>query len=76
MNDTVFKAGKRYERMVLILALAFLVLCIGYAFLYVLVLRQAAAIKTFSLLFHNCNRAVLFPDPLCLRMVLQGLHPV
>ena len=38
MNDTVFKAGKRYERMVLILALAFLVLCIGYAFLYVLVL--------------------------------------
>lgn len=38
MNNTVFKAGKRYERMVLILAIAFLFLCIAYAFLYVMVL--------------------------------------
>ena len=38
MNNTVYTAGKRYERMVLVLALAFLFLCLGYALLYALVI--------------------------------------
>ncbi len=38
MKHSVYKAGKRYERMVLILALAFLFMCLAYALLYILVI--------------------------------------
>ena len=40
MNNTVFKAGRRYERMVLFSALAFLIICLIYAFIYSLIILR------------------------------------
>ena len=46
MNDKVFRAGKRYERMVLLTALAFLFLCVAYAFLYTMLLVKDKPVIT------------------------------
>ena len=46
MNKTVYQTGKRFERMVLLLALAFLFICLAYALIYVYFLTTDKPLPT------------------------------
>ena len=46
MNKTVYQTGKRFERMVLLLALAFLFICLAYALIYVYFLTADKPLPT------------------------------